>query len=84
VAQCINQDYASAEASYTAGLEADPDFTVLYLMRADARRQQNNLGGALQDFTAAQATTQWANFADLVNDPANANLGCESFFGAPS
>lgn len=83
VAHCINQDYPAAEQAYSDGLTADPDFTVLYLMRADTRRQQNNLAGALQDFTSAQETPQWANFADLVNDPANANLGCESFFGPP-
>lgn len=80
VAYCIIEDYEAAEAAYTAGIERDDDFTVLYLLRADIRRRLNNLAGAIEDFQAAQGTTYWTNFAELASNPANLNLGCENFF----
>lgn len=80
VAYCVNSDLESAEEAYTRGLELRSDLTVLYLLRADVRRQNDDLPGAFADLQAAQETPAWENFAALVSDPANANLGCESFF----
>lgn len=80
VAHCVNGDFDAAEAAYSLGIELDSDLTILYLLRADIRRRNDNAVGAFQDFQAAQETPAWENFAALVSDPANANLGCESFF----
>ncbi|MBI5928801.1 MAG: protein kinase [Chloroflexi bacterium] len=80
VAYCVIGDLEASENAYTEGIERDPDFTVLYLLRADIRRRNNDLAGALQDFQSAQQTTYWPNFAELASNPANMNLGCENFF----
>ncbi|NJL95805.1 MAG: tetratricopeptide repeat protein [Anaerolineae bacterium] len=80
VAECITGDFAASEAAYSTALALDPDYTVIYLLRADVRNQQGNLGGALADFSAAQETPAWANFAPLLEDPTQAQLGCGDFF----
>lgn len=83
VAYCIEGDNAEAEAAYTSGIELAPDFTVLYLLRADVRSRQNNLAGSLEDLGNAQKTTAWENFAPAVETAlaeGGSAMGCESFF----
>jgi Flp pilus assembly protein TadD len=83
LAYCLSGDNAAAESAYSNGIELDPDFTVLYLLRGDVRSRQNDLAGALTDLSAAQATTQWAGFESYVEaamSGGDSALGCESFF----
>jgi serine/threonine protein kinase/tetratricopeptide (TPR) repeat protein len=83
MAYCVQGDNEAAEESYTEGIALDPDLTVLYVLRADARRRMNDLTGSLEDLSAAQETPMWAGFQAMVENPESANLGCENFF-APS
>lgn len=86
IAYCVTGENERAEAAYTKGIALDEDFTVLYLLRADSRQRQNKLTEALQDFRAAQGTTQWPQFEPVVTEAmtgGGAALGCEGFF-APS
>jgi serine/threonine protein kinase/tetratricopeptide (TPR) repeat protein len=84
---CLLEDPAAAEVAYTQGLELDPDFTLLYLLRADGRNRENNLAGALQDLGAAQETAAWPSFEALameVLSGAEDALNCQSFFTPPA
>jgi tetratricopeptide (TPR) repeat protein len=82
LSECVNGNYPEAETAYSQGIEIDPDFTILYLLRADVRAKQNNFQGSLLDFGAAQETPTWENFAPLIESN-NAQMGCETFFDVP-
>jgi tetratricopeptide (TPR) repeat protein len=79
-AYCNLKEYAAAEAAYTRGLETDPDFIVLYLLRAEVRAKQNNLGGAFQDVGTAQASELGEALAGLIAASQSGALSCENFF----
>lgn len=79
-AYCNLKDYAAAEAAYTRGLELDPDFTVLYLLRAEVRLEQNNFAGATEDLGAVRNSELGGAFAESIEAALAGELGCESLF----
>jgi tetratricopeptide (TPR) repeat protein len=79
-AYCNLEEYAAAEAAYTRGLETDPDFIVLYLLRAEVRTKQNNLVGAFEDVGTAQASELGDALAGLIAASQSGALSCENFF----
>jgi serine/threonine protein kinase/tetratricopeptide (TPR) repeat protein len=79
-AYCNLKEYAAAEAAYTRGLETDPDFIVLYLLRAEVRAKQNNLGGAFEDVGTAQASELGDALAEVIAASQSGALSCENFF----
>jgi tetratricopeptide (TPR) repeat protein len=79
-AYCNLGQYAEAEAAYARALELDPGFTMLYLLRAEARQRQQNLPGALADIAAVQSSPQAAQFVPLVAQAQAGQLSCETFF----
>lgn len=78
-AYCNLGDDAAAEAAYSAGLELDPQSTLLYFMRAEVRRNSGNLLGAGADLATVAASDQAAAYAPLVQVGARDNLSCRTF-----
>jgi serine/threonine protein kinase/tetratricopeptide (TPR) repeat protein len=79
ITECASGNFAEAEAAYTKGIELDPDFTILYLLRADIRAKQNNFADSVLDFGAAQDTPNWENFVPYI-EGGNLEMDCQSFF----
>ena len=65
-AYCNLKDYPAAEAAYSKGIELDPDYPLLYLLRAEVRQKQGNLLGAGADTLAVANSPQGAMFAPLI------------------
>lgn len=81
-AQCNLKQYQESEDSYTKGLELDPNFGLLYILRADARSKQGNLDGAQADLVSLQSTNQFALFAPYLQNTQAGVLNCENLFTA--
>ncbi|MBZ0277990.1 MAG: tetratricopeptide repeat protein, partial [Anaerolineae bacterium] len=79
-AYCNLRDYHTAEAAYTAALNLDPDFTLVYGMRAEVRLHQNNLIGAAADTGVVLSSSQAAELAPFVPLIQSGKLTCENFF----
>lgn len=58
---CILDDYVNAEAAYTKGLDKDPSFTVLYLLRAEVRGKLGKFEGAGEDLAFVQQSPLYEN-----------------------
>jgi serine/threonine protein kinase/tetratricopeptide (TPR) repeat protein len=78
-AYCNLGDDAAAEAEYTAGIELDSSFTLLYFVRADVRRRQGNLIGAAQDIAAVLASPQSEQYRALINASTEGEVSCRTF-----
>ena len=79
-AYCGLGDFASAETSFATGLEKDPGFVLLHLLRADARLQQGDESSAAEDLAAIEASDLRAEFDPLVDAVRDGSLGCANFF----
>jgi serine/threonine protein kinase/tetratricopeptide (TPR) repeat protein len=79
-AYCNLKDYAAAEAAYTKGIEADPEFVVLYGLRAEVRQKQGNLSGALADGAVLLQSDLAEVFTPLIPAITSGQLGCENLF----
>jgi serine/threonine protein kinase/tetratricopeptide (TPR) repeat protein len=62
LAQCNLRDFTAAEAAYTNGLEADPSYALIYLLRAEVRLSRGNDIGAQEDF----ADVEQSELAEVV------------------
>ncbi|MBI5928920.1 MAG: protein kinase [Chloroflexi bacterium] len=81
IAYCSKGEYEKAREAYTKGIALDPDFTILYLLRAEVYTRDGNVGFAVQDYSTAHGTTAWPQFeAYLAEHPEMTTVGCESFF----
>lgn len=78
-AYCNLHDYPAAEAAYTAGLELEPGFVVLYLLRAEARLRQKDLTGAFEDLGAVRDSELAKAFAEYIEAAISGELSCENF-----
>lgn|GEM_PF-4805304 len=78
-AECNLKDYASAEEAYTKAIELEPNFTLLYFLRAEVRRNQGNILGAGQDLAQVIGADQSASFQVLLNAAAQRTITCENF-----
>jgi tetratricopeptide (TPR) repeat protein len=79
-AECNLKQYKEAEDSYTQGLTLDPEFALLYLLRADVRGRQGNLTGAQSDLTALQSTKQFPLFAPYLQNAQPGSFTCDALF----
>jgi len=77
-AQCNLRKYAEAEKSYSDGIDADPDFTLLYLLRAETRLKQQNQDGAGEDLAAVQQSRLGSVFAPDLAAAQAGKLSCET------
>ena len=76
-AYCNLHRYPEAETAYTHGLDIEPNYPLLRLLRAEVRRDQNNLVGALADSAEARKANLSAEFNALLDNP---NATCENFW----
>lgn len=74
---CNLDQHAEAEAAYTRGLEVEPEYILLHLLRADVRRKQGDWIGLSEDILTISRSDQAATWLALAQDPA---LGCETVF----
>ncbi|MFC1959925.1 protein kinase [Chloroflexota bacterium] len=81
-AYCNEQDYEAAEAAYTQGIAIDPDFIVLYVLRAEVRLRQQKMFDALADVMFVQQSDLADAFADLIDGARTGDITCENFFSA--
>ncbi len=66
VAQCNLGDFAAAQAAFSQGIGLEQDYTLLYVLRADTRRWQNDLPGMLADLVMVAQSEQAAAFAPYL------------------
>jgi serine/threonine protein kinase/tetratricopeptide (TPR) repeat protein len=78
-AYCNLGDDAAAEAEYTAGIELDSSFTLLYFVRAEVRRRQGNLIGAAQDVATVLASPQGEQYRALITASTDSEMSCRTF-----
>jgi|GEM_PF-600015 len=69
LAQCNlpEPDYEGAVESYSQAIDLDPDFTLLYLLRAEAYIKQGRVGLALTDLNTITTSTQADQFRPFTN-----------------
>ncbi|NWF68100.1 MAG: protein kinase [Chloroflexi bacterium] len=79
-AHCNLEQYEEAEAAYSQGILLDPDFAILYMLRAEVRQNLGRLPGALQDVRALRAVDLGAEFAQLVAQGVSGEVTCANFF----
>jgi tetratricopeptide (TPR) repeat protein len=79
-AQCALGEYQDAELSYTRAIGLDPDFTILYLLRAEVRRKQRNFDGAAEDLKTVNDSPHGAEFRLLTEAIRQGTAGCGNFF----
>jgi len=79
-AHCNLQNYEAAVDSYSQGLEIDPDFTLLYLLRAEVYSYLNQMANAIMDIGAVRTSDQADIFAPLLDAAASGDVTCETFF----
>lgn len=84
VSECSLRDYPASEAAYTKAISSDPDFPLLYLMRAEVHNKQGQPLKALGDLRAARRVAGENIGAELTRQlSANGTqtIGCENVFG---
>lgn len=84
IALCSLEKYEEAEAAYSRGIELEPDFYVMYLLRAEVRAAQGNFGGSLEDFMVAR-DSELADVLDpFIQRGITGEFSCKDFLQATS
>ncbi|GAB4425288.1 MAG: hypothetical protein Kow00106_21960 [Anaerolineae bacterium] len=78
VSYCALGEYAAAETALSRGLIFEPDFWLLYLLRADARLQQGDTEGAEEDFQALSTSPQADTYEPVAWAIRTGEVGCAS------
>lgn len=78
LAECNLNRHDEAEASYTRMIEADPDFAVVYMLRAQMRNAQGNTPGMLADMAAAAETPVGQQLAVLAPAALSGEINCKN------
>jgi|GEM_PF-6051216 len=81
LAYCVLKRYPEAEAAYSAGIKREPDFMLLWLLRAEVRAKQFN-PAAGSDFAAVQASTQASMYQDVITRFQQGKLSCATFLAS--
>jgi serine/threonine protein kinase/tetratricopeptide (TPR) repeat protein len=76
VSYCALGEYAAAETALSRGLMREPDFWLLYLLRADARLQQGDTEGAEADFRTLSGSPQAILYTSFVSSIQAGDVGC--------
>lgn len=79
VAECSLRKYTDAEATYTEGIEHDPDFTMFYLLRAEVRNRQGDLNGAFDDLRTASQSAVFESMEAYIQQGMSGELSCRDF-----
>lgn len=84
LAYCNVGQVAEAETAYTQAIEKDPGFITLYVLRADARRQSNNLAAALEDIAVVMQSDLYEAFVPYIEQANEGNFDCTSILSNPN
>jgi len=79
-AYCNLNEYPAAEEAYTRGIEIDPRFVFLHLLRAEVRFKQNNVVGALEDLGTVQRSELGGALTEYIQAAQVGELSCETLF----
>ncbi len=81
-AYCNLSRWKEAEDAYTQGLQRASDYAVLYALRAEVRKEQGDLLGALSDIQAMQKIKGSEELTAMINSAANGGpaVSCKNFF----
>src|SRR5262249_36830179 len=77
-AYCNLGNDAEAEKAYTQGLEHEPNYPLLLMMRAEVRGRLNNKLGALADLAQAQKTNLSPEFNALLESGVKGEVTCQT------
>jgi serine/threonine protein kinase/tetratricopeptide (TPR) repeat protein len=80
LAHCNRGEYAEAETAYTAGLELEPNFWMLYLTRNEVYFYQNKVNEALEDARAIANIDVHPQLVEAAEAGEFGDLTCENFF----
>lgn len=75
---CNLDKLPEAEAAYTQALTLEPNFTLLYLLRAGTRQGQGNLNGAMSDLGMVQTSPQAGQLNEYVQAAMQGKLSCKN------
>ncbi len=78
--QCALGDYAQAEQSYTNAIGLEPNFTMIYLLRAEVRRKQRSFTTAAADLQAVNQSIHGQDFMPIAEAVRQGTIGCGNFF----
>jgi serine/threonine protein kinase/tetratricopeptide (TPR) repeat protein len=76
LANCNLGDYEAADLAYSNGIEVDPKFILLYLLRAEVRLKTQDLEGALSDVIFVQNSNLALSFAPVIAAAQEGALSC--------
>lgn len=80
---CNLDDYVNAEAAYTEGLNKDPSFTILYLLRAEVRGEPGNSEGAGEDLvTFVQQSPLYEDMKDYLAATQSEQYSCKQLISS--
>jgi hypothetical protein len=79
LAYCNQRDYSAAEATYSRGLELDPTFMRLHLLRAEVRLEQDDWNSAFEDLGLVQKSNLADVSAEHIDAAVSGDLSCENF-----
>lgn len=79
ISLCSLEEYEAAEAAYTEGIKLDPDFIVLYLLRAEVRSAQKDLAGALEDVNFVRASELGPQLEPFIEMGLTGEFSCKDF-----
>lgn len=83
VSQCALGDCAAAETAFSQGLTREPDFWLLYLLRADARLRHGDQAGADDDLRALAVSPQADVFTPFAAAVRAGETDCATFLMPP-
>jgi Flp pilus assembly protein TadD len=83
LAYCALKRYPEAETSYSAGINREPDFILLWLLRAEVRAKQANPAAA-SDLATVQASSQASMYRSIIIGFQQGKLGCATFLSPTS
>jgi tetratricopeptide (TPR) repeat protein len=78
LAECRRGNAQAAIDAYSQALATDPDFALIYLLRAEARGQLGDVQGAAEDLNAAQTGPQALRLQPAIDAAYRGELSCAS------
>jgi serine/threonine-protein kinase len=80
LAYCNLDQYEESEAAYTRAIEVDPEFSILYGLRAQVRQALGDMMGALNDFSVVSQVDLGEEFETLLAEASSGEIDCKNFF----
>jgi len=74
---CNIDDYQKADEAYSAGLEVDPTFTMLYFLRAEVRARLGDVNGATEDLTVVGQSDISENLKPYIEAAQSGQFSCK-------